>query len=120
VAFIADPLAPPFEFGTKGVVVDSTVAATTAGPFQGFRAVALDAAGGLAFLATRDAGGDGIFRGPDPVADKVIATGDPLFGSTVTFLDFQRGGLNAAGEIAFRADLADGRTVIVRADRPGP
>lgn len=51
----------------------------------------------------------GIYTGPDRVADKVIATGDSLFGSTVTDLAFDRDGMNNKGQIAFTAHLADGR-----------
>ena len=60
---------------------------------------------------------EGIFTGPDLSADRVIGTGDPLFGSTValtrptnslrpinTWLD-----MNDSGQIAFRYQLADGR-----------
>ena len=45
-------------------------------------------AGAVAFFATLDAGGSGIFTGPDPTTDVVIRTGDLLFGATVTALDF--------------------------------
>ena len=41
----------------------------------------------------------------------VIREGDPLLGSNVAFLRF--GGCNAAGQIAFRADLLASRKVIV-------
>jgi hypothetical protein len=119
VAYVTS-LPPPFDSTSQAVLVDSTVVATNDGPFEAFTAVALDATGGLAFLAFLDGGGNGIFRGPDPVADKVVATGDELFGSTVSGVAFQRGGLNAAGEIAFSAGLADGRRVVVRADAPLP
>jgi len=60
--------------------------------------------------------GMGIFTGPDPGGDRVIATGDPLFGSIVVGLDFTPTGLNDAGQIAFAATLADGRQVVARAD----
>jgi hypothetical protein len=58
----------------------------------------------------------GIFTGDNPLTDRVIATGDRLFGSTVDGLAFFRQGLNDSGQITFRAHLADGRTVIARAD----
>ena len=48
--------------------------------------------------------------------DRVIATGDSLFGSIVTSITFTTPGLNNLGQIAFRADLADGTTGIFRAD----
>jgi hypothetical protein len=69
----------------------------------------------VAFLGYPDAGGQGIFTGPDPVADKVIRTGDPLFGSTVTAVNFEHG-LNDAGQIVFLAELADGTRGVFRAD----
>jgi hypothetical protein len=74
---------------------------------------------GAVFGADLAAGGTGIFNGPDPVADKVLATGDALLGSTVA--DFPVNylnprGLNNAGQVIFRVNLADGRTVLVRAD----
>jgi hypothetical protein len=59
----------------------------------------------------------GIFTGPDPVADKVITTGDFLFGSEVTYLTSGREGLNNKGQIVFWAKLADGTRGIYRADK---
>lgn len=58
----------------------------------------------------------GIFTGPDPIADRVIASGDSLFGSTVVGLDLKPTRLNDGGQIAFGASLADGRRVIARAE----
>ena len=86
-----------------------TTIADFTGDFGSFGAPAVNAAGDVAFLATLDAGGVGIFTGDDPVADKVIAAGDALFGSTVTDLRFSRA-LNDGGQIAFRYDLANGAT----------
>jgi hypothetical protein len=79
----------------------------------------LNNSGMVAFLA------DGSIRtGPDPVADKVIAVGDDLFGSTVvefddafdTFTTISQEALNDSGQIAFSYVLADGRRGIARAD----
>ena len=53
----------------------------------------------------------GILIGPGPDTSMVIREGDPLLASNVAFLRF--GGYNAAGQIAFRANLLDGREVIV-------
>ena len=68
------------------------------------------------FLATLDGGGEGIFQRPDVVADKVIQTGDELFGSTVAtfalFAPMNPRGLNSNGWLIFPVGLADGRTVI--------
>src|SRR5690606_5770067 len=71
---------------------------------------AINDVGTVAFIAGLDAGGSGIFTGPDPVGDKVIQTGDPLFGSTLSFLTsaIDPEALNNNGDIAFRYGLANG------------
>ena len=54
----------------------------------------------------------GIFTGPDKVADRVIATGDPLFGSVVSEVtppQFTTGRfLNDNGQVAFAYKLSNG------------
>jgi hypothetical protein len=71
--------------------------------------------GKVAFEAGFDLGaGAGIFTGADPVADKVIQFGDALFGSTVAQVELS--GFDDAGQVAFEAQLADGRSVVARAD----
>ena len=106
--------------GGSGIFTGSggatTAIADSTGPFTTFDTPSLDSAGKVAFWAELDAGGSGIFLGPNPVADKVIRTGDPLAGSTVTALDFFLEGLNDGGSLAFWASLADGRTGVFRAD----
>jgi hypothetical protein len=100
-------------FTTSGGPV--TTVADSSGPFTdlfGDNAVINDT-GTVLFEAGLDAGGFGIFTGPDPVADKVIRIGDPLFDSTVTALGHlihPHGtfDLNDNGEIAFRYELANG------------
>jgi hypothetical protein len=90
-----------------------TVVADTSGPFQsfgfffGFTAPALNNNGDVAFFADLDSGGSGIFVGPDPVADRVIGTGDTLDGLTVTNLRFCDEGLNDSGQLAFQATFDD-------------
>jgi hypothetical protein len=90
-----------------------TVVADTNGPFASFGQAfglmppALNNNGDLAFLADLDSGGSGIFLGPDTVADKVIATGDVLDGSTVVQLRFCDEGLNDSGQLAFHATFDD-------------
>ena len=87
------------------------------GPLSGFEAfLAINNDETVVFRAFLDIGGMGIFTGPDPLADRVIATGDPLFGSTVADLFFFRAGLNDASQIAFWARLEDGTQGIYRAD----
>jgi hypothetical protein len=85
--------------------------------FQGFEsfgdAPGINNRGDVAFLATGldNNSGMGIFTGDDLLADKVVRTGDLLFGSIVTSLEMFHG-LNEAGQIAFQYGLADGRTGI--------
>lgn len=94
-----------------------TTVADTSGPYSALNRVSINNNGTVAFRATLRAGGAGIFTGPDPVADKIFAIGDPLFGSTVrAFLVPASRGLNDAGQLAFGAQLADLTQTIVRAD----
>jgi hypothetical protein len=102
----------------------STVVADTRGEFSsfGFRPPSLNDAGDVAFLATLDDfSTSGIFVGPDPVADRVISTGDQLDGATVQNITFCEEGLSDSGELAFVAQLdapetPDGfRTAVFRA-----
>lgn len=88
----------------------------TSGAFSTLGSPVINDAGEVAFFADLLAGGGGIFVGPDPVADRVIAIGDALDGSTVTALAFSTFSLNDNGEVAFFASLADGRSGIFRAD----
>lgn len=107
--------------GEIRTVVDSTGAFADFGSAPG-----LNARGRIAFQGTThpdpnlpdDPGLAGIFTGGDPVADRVIAVGDVLDGSTVKALDSGsfRTGLNDAGQIAFLVFLDDGRTGVYRAD----
>lgn len=75
--------------------------------------------GQVVFAVNLTAGGSGIFIAHDGQVDEIIGTGDALFGSTVepfTANPFAPRGFNDAGELGFAVNLADGRTVIVRAD----
>lgn len=79
---------------------------------------ALNKRGEIAFQGSTQDGLTGIFTGPDPVGDRVIAVGDTLDGSTVaefSVLSF-RTTLNNKGQIAFHVQLADGRAGVYRAD----
>ena len=106
--------------GDSGVFTISNDALTTvadsSGLFNRFEEAAINDSGAVAFLASLDAGDEGIFLGSDPATDKVIATGDPLLGSTVTDVDFTNKSLNDFGQLSFSAELANGTQVIVRAD----
>jgi hypothetical protein len=61
-----------------------------------------------------DGANTGIFAGPDLVEDKVVAWGDPLFGSKLRRLTFEGGpgGINDRGDVVFKYSLADGRSGI--------
>lgn len=102
-----------------------TTVADTNGPFGffGFRPPSINNGGEVAFEAILDDfETTGIFTGPDPVADRVIATGDQLDGATVSDVSFCEEGLNDAGELTFIATLdeVEGfRTAVFRAT-PAP
>jgi hypothetical protein len=87
------------------------------GPFEFADPPLLNDAGLLVFTATLDGGGRGVFTGADPVADKVLATGDPLAGSVV--VQAAAMDVNNAGEIVVFAELADGRRGLWLADPHG-
>jgi hypothetical protein len=96
---------------------DYTTIVNSSGLFDGFSGPAINNVGTVAFGASLDAGGYGIFTGADPITDKVITTGDTLFGSTVTGLTFSPKGFNDAGQIAFIASFGDdSRQGLFRAD----
>jgi hypothetical protein len=88
------------------------------GEFEGFRGALIDGAGSLVRIATPRGGSLGLFSGPDPKTDRILAIGDHLFGSTVTDFASNPVSINAAGHLAVRASLADGRQLILRTN-PG-
>jgi hypothetical protein len=103
--------------GGQGIFVGSGGSlqsiADTNGVYAGFQAPVINDRGQVAFWTTLKAGGGGIFTGNDPNRDKVIATGDSLFGSTVVGFATVDVAENNDGQIAFFASLADGRTELV-------
>jgi hypothetical protein len=92
------------------------------GPYQDFfghsflGAVGIDGQGTVVFGAGSMSGTQGLFSGPDPLADKVIGLNDMLDGARVNYLTFYPNGMNDRGQIAFFASLSDGRQGIFRAD----
>jgi hypothetical protein len=92
----------------------------TLGALSGFGTVAINDAGEYAYFAALGAGGSEILTGPDPVQDKVVETGDPLDGSTITELGFAGEGLNDSGQITFWAMLGNGQQGIFIATVPEP
>jgi hypothetical protein len=101
------------EFVTAIVTGDGgplTTVVDTRGPFSffGFRPPSLNSGGDVSFHGTLDDFvTSGIFVGPDPVADRVITTGDTLDGATVQSLTFCEEGLNDSGQLGFIAQLED-------------
>jgi hypothetical protein len=85
-------------------------------PFESFRGVLISRAGLVAFCATPRGGRLGVYAGADPIADRVISLGDPLFGSTVTGFALNPVSVNEAAQLAIRVSLADDRQAIVRVD----
>ena len=88
------------------------------GEFEEFRGALIDGAGSLVRIATPRGGSLGLFSGPDPKTDRILAIGDHLFGSTVTDFASNPVSINAIGHLAIRASLADGRQLILRTN-PG-
>lgn len=91
----------------------------TAGPFGsfGFETPSQNGSGAVAFSASLDGSNEyGLYVGPDPETDRVVGPGDALAGSTVFNAVGCGEALNDIGQLGFQAQLADGRTVIARAD----
>jgi hypothetical protein len=110
----------PLDTGSCGVVTSRngvvTTIADTNGSFSSVSPYGINEEGTVALFAQLDAGGEGIFTSSGAVTNKVIAIGDPLFGSTVTSLYGQTNGLNDSGQLSFYAALADGTEGIFRAE----
>jgi hypothetical protein len=87
--------------------------------FSRFQSPGIDDQGRVAFQAQLVDWRDAILTGPDPVADLVISEQTPLFGSVLSSLELGPSGVNAAGDIAFRYSLDDGRSGIAIARRAG-
>ena len=91
----------------------------TDGAFEACRGALITSAGAVVRIATPRGGSLGLFAGPDPEADRILALGDPLLGSTVAELASNPVSVNAAGQVAVRARLTDGRQLILRAEPLG-
>ncbi|HYF13985.1 MAG TPA: choice-of-anchor tandem repeat NxxGxxAF-containing protein [Phycisphaerales bacterium] len=93
---------------------DAVAVVNTTGPLDSINNAAINDLNQIAYSATfDDFTTTGIFTGPDLVNDAVVRTGDVIDGSAVTFVSFYREGLNNSGQIAFFAQLADGRGVVM-------
>ncbi len=98
--------------GAAGPRVDL---ADSTGPLNSFSDPSINNSGRVAYLGHYDVGGGrAVFDGPDTVLDRVIGTGDPLFGSIVKAIDFGEQGFNDAGNLTFAVELVNGEQHIVR------
>jgi hypothetical protein len=101
--------------GPPWLVADSAYDYARVGPAVGINDREL-----VVFEAVLRSGQHGIFTGDDPDRDRVIRTGEKLEGSTVKSIRFAgHRAVNNAGQIAFAAELSNGRSVLVRADPLG-
>ena len=88
----------------------------TDGAFEACRGALITNAGAVVCIATPPGGNLGLFAGPDPQLDRILAIGDPLLDSTVAEFGSNPVSVNAAGNVAISASLADGSQLILRAD----
>ena len=84
--------------------------------FESCRGALITNTGQVISIATPRDGGLGFFAGPDPDADRILAVGDTLFGSTVEEVVANPVSVNTAGQLAVRVRLVEGRQLILRAD----
>jgi hypothetical protein len=84
--------------------------------FEGYRGALIAGDGSVVRIATPRAGSLGLFAGSDPEADRILGVGDSLLGSTVTELASNPVSVSAAGHVAIRVRLMDGKQLILRAD----
>jgi hypothetical protein len=94
-------------------IVDAT------GDFDNFRGSLITDGGAVVIIGTPRGGRLGFFSGPDPVADRILALGDPLLGSFVDDFAANPVSVNVSGQLAIRTRLVDGRQLILRADPTG-
>ena len=98
----------------------STVADLRLPTFTNLRPpVSMNSDGMIVLRADQSGAQGGIFTGDDPVADRVIAFGDPLFGATVRSLGFTYRSISDDGDISFYYELSTGELGVAIA-RPVP
>jgi hypothetical protein len=88
----------------------------TEGAFESCRGALISSAGEVVCIATPRGRSLGLFAGTDPDADRILALGDPLLGSTIADFAANPVSINADGHVAVRATLADSRQLILRSD----
>jgi hypothetical protein len=88
----------------------------TEGVFDSIRGALISGDGEVVICGTPRGGSLGLFSGPDSDAERILALGDALCGSSVEDLAANPVSVNTQGNVAVRAALADGRQLILRAD----
>jgi len=88
--------------------------------FESYRGVLLNSAGNLVFYATPRGGELGVFTGPDPRSDCLLAMGGSLFGSTIVDFALNPVSMNDLGQVAIRVKLANDMQYVLRADPASP
>ena len=86
--------------------------ASTGGFFLNLDRPLLNNRGRIAFTAFRDGTGTGLYSGPRPGPDTILAHGTTLFGADLELVQLSPASLNEAGQIAFYYELADGTSGI--------
>ena len=110
VAFAATVPGGSGVFTTRDGLID---AVQTNGAFASYRGALISDAG-IVRIATPRGGSLGLFAGPDPEGDRILAEGDALFGSIVEEFAANPVSVNVAGQLAVRVMLEDGRGSILR------
>jgi hypothetical protein len=106
--------------GREGIFTDDygriTQVTETDGAFDAYRGALITNAGVVVLVATPRGGNLGLFDGPDPETNRILALGDPHLDSVVQDFAANPVSVSASGHVAIRVGLADGRHVILRAD----
>jgi hypothetical protein len=88
----------------------------TDGAFEAYRGALITGDGAVVRIATPRGGRLGLFSGSDPMADRILALGDALFGSTVAELASNPVSVSGTGYVVIRARLENDRQLILRVD----
>jgi len=94
--------------------------AISAVPFASLRSALLHGADGLVLCATPRGGELGVYRVDGASARRILGLGDPFAGSTIADFALNAVSINAAGQIALRLRLANGRQFILRVEPSAP
>ena len=108
--------------GANTLIADTTTSAFSSFTDAYTNSISINDAGHLAFVATLKNGKVGVFTGPDPVANKVLEQGDPLFGGIAgSVFSIGSDALNNTGSIAFLANVQNQPgNFVIRADIATP